>query len=153
MGKGLSTERGSAGIDMILLSFMVLVFLAAPLLLSIFEVYSYVMYGAVWSAATENVLDQVQWQMETEALSECERKLLLDNTQGIFSKDFDALIEDPSKMNWTIRRLIYVTSDPPRLEVQIGVKYKPVTMVGVFICQGGWLELELSRRREFPIDR
>lgn len=153
MEKGLSTERGSAGIDMILLSFMVLIFLAAPLLSGIFEVYCYVMHGVVWSAATENILDQVQWQMETEALSECERKLLLSATQGVFAKDFDALVEDPSKMNWTLKELTYVAGEPPRLEVRVGIKYKPVTMVGVFISRGGWLELELNRRREFPIDR
>lgn len=153
MENGLSTERGSAGIDMILLSLMVLIFLAAPLLSGIFEVYCYVMHGAVWSAATENILDQVQWQMETEALSECQRDLLLNETQAIFAKDFDALVEDPLETDWTLKGLTYMAGEPPSLEVRVGVKYKPVTMVGVFISQGGWLELELNRRREFPIDR
>ncbi len=149
----LSTERGSAGIDMILLSLMVLVFLAAPVLFGVFEVYCYVMHGAEWSAVTENVLDQVQWQMETESLSECERDLLLNQTQDVFAKDFDAMIKDKTEMNWSLKGLTYIESEPPRLEVRVNVKYKPVTMVGVFISQGGWLELELNRRREFPIDR
>lgn len=153
MESELSTERGSAGIDMILLSFMVLVFLAMPLLMSMFEVYNYVMLGAVWSAGTENVLDQVEWQLQTEALSECERNLLLDETRKAFETQFEGMKGERRETAWTIRNLSYVDGDPPKLNVRVSLSYEPVTMVGLFISQGGPLTLELYREREFPIDR
>lgn len=153
MENGLSTERGSAGIDMILWSFLVLVFLAMPLLMSVFEVYSYVMEGSVWSAAAENVLDQVEWQLQTEALSECERTLLLDHTQEVFKNHFDEMAREQKGVSWAIKSLTYTEGEVPRLEVNLQVRYEPFTMIGAFISQGGQLELQLSRQREFPIDR
>lgn len=153
MESGLSTETGSAGIDMILLSFLVLIFLAIPLLMSIFEIYSYVMQGAVWSGATENVLDQVEWQIQTEALSECERTLLLEETREAFKSHFDQVVQSHQGTVWTIPSLDFIEGEPPKIVVDVRIDYEPVTMIGVFISQGGLLELALHREREFPIDR
>lgn len=153
MGNGLLTERGSAGIDMILLSFLILVFLAVPLLMSVFEVYTYVMQGAVWSAATENVLDQVEWQIQTEGLSACERILVLEETRQTFAAHFDGVKGEREGTAWSIQALSYGEQDPPSLAVKVRIRYEPVTMVGLFIGQGSPLAFDLYREREFPIDR
>ncbi len=153
MVKELSTERGSAGIEMVLWSLMLLVFIALPLICAIFEVYTYTLYGVKWSAATENVLDQVEWQMQTESLSECGRDLFLEKTRVMLASEFDALSASNQGEHWNIETLAVIEEDPPQLNIELIVEYDPVTMVGAFISNKDHLEIRLVRQREFPIDR
>lgn len=153
MVKELSTEEGSAGLDMILWSLMLLIFIALPLIGGIFELYTYTLHGVKWSAATENVLDQVEWQLQTEALSECGRELFLEKTRQQFQLNFDELAAENQGTDWRLEELLFREQSPPVLEVDVTVVYPPVTLVGVLIGKEGGLAIHLFRQREFPIDR
>lgn len=152
MGNASLTERGSAGIEMVLWSLLFLIFVTMPFISGIFEIYHYAMKGIHWSAVTENVLDQLEWQIETQALSETRPELLINDLKWAFSETLDPVKSISQNEQWKIEQLTFVEGDPPRIEVTVLIRFEPATLVGEWISKEGLLSLRISRKREFPID-
>lgn len=146
-------ERGSAGVEMVIVSFMLLVFLLAPLMCFLFEVYAYGIHSLRWMTAVENTLDQLEWQLETEALSETGRHISQETARQVLETQFHSLTDGSLEESWTLETCRFTEGNPPLLEVDLAVRYEPSTVVGLLLAQSGELQFNISRVREFPYDR
>ena len=153
MGNALSTESGSAGMEMVLWSFVALIFVFAPLMCFLFETYTYGVYSLRWMTATENALDLLEWELETEALSETSRVVSKERAKIMLNGCLETLGAPETEESWTVEICEYTMAEPPFLEVQIKVAYKPMTMVGALAANSGYLQFRINRIRELAHDR
>jgi hypothetical protein len=153
MASALSTERGSGGIEMIICSFMILVFLMAPLMCFLFEMYTYGIYSLKWTSATENALDSLEWQLETKALSETERIIVQDKAKSSLQAYYKKIENKQAGEEWQIEICEFSKAQPPTLELQLQVMYEPTTVVGLLLSKSGKLHFGINCVREFPSDR
>lgn len=153
MAKELSTETGSAGLEMVLWSFVALIFIFAPLMCFLFETYTYGIYSLRWMTATENALDLLEWELETEALSETSSVISKDKAKVMLNSYFETVKNSESGETWTLEICDYTMAEPPFLEVQIKVEYQPMTMIGALVANSGILQFRINRIRELASDR
>lgn len=149
----LSTERGSGGIEMVILSFMILVFLMAPFMCFLFETYTYGVYSMKWISATENVLDGLEWQLETEALSQTQRVIVQEKAKSYLELYYKKIENKQAGEQWQVEICEFSMTQPPTLEVQLRVMYEPTTVVGLLLSESGKLHFGINCVREFPSDR
>lgn len=153
MANGLSTESGSAGLEMVLWSFVALIFIFAPLMCFLFETYTYGLYSLRWMTATENALDLLEWELETEALSETSSVISKERAKIMLNHYFETVGDSESGETWTVESCEYTMAEPPFLEVQIKVEYQPMTMIGALVANSGNLQFKINRTRELANDR
>lgn len=138
---------------MVIVSFMLLVFLLAPLMCFLFEVYTYGVHSLRWMTAVENTLDQLEWQLETVELSETTRHISQETARQVLEAHFEQVAGDPALESWVLESCQFKQLTPPQLEVVLVVRYEPSTAIGLMLAQSGRLQFAVSRIREFPYDR
>lgn len=153
MGNVLSTERGSAGIEMVLASCMLMLLVLLPLVCFLFEVYIYGIHGVRWMNATENALDALEWELQTPALSQVERRVAVDAYRGVLQTQLNPILLAAAGESYQIEALTLSSEVPPVLKVKLKVSYVPSTMVGAAVAQSGKLSFVIERDRELPCDR
>lgn len=153
MGNVLSTERGSAGIEMVILSSMLLVFVLLPLICFIFEIYLYGIHSVRWMNSVENALDALEWELQTPALSQVERRLVVNAYEETLQAQLNPTLMESSGESYQIESLTLLAQDPPVLKLKLKVFYLPSTMLGAAVAQAGQLSFVIERERELPWDR
>jgi hypothetical protein len=153
MENALLTERGSAGIEMVLWSFMALVLVMMPLICFIFEVYFYGVHSLKWINATDNALDALEWKLETNELSEARERILENQIQADLEAYLRTMKTPTSGEVYQIKVCEFTESTPPCLALQLEVGYDPSTFVGELVATAGKLRFQILRERELPCDR
>ena len=153
MGNALSTERGSAGIEMVLISCMLMLFVLLPLVCFLFEVYIYGVHGVRWMNATENALDALEWELQTPALSQVERRVAVEAYKDVLRVKLNQQVLQAAGERFEIEHLSLVADEPPVLSLKLNVSYIPSTMLGMAVAQSGRLSFVIERERELPCDR
>lgn len=153
MANALSTERGSGGIEMVICSFMILVFLLAPFMCFLFETYTYGVNSLKWTGATENALDSLEWQLQTKALSQTERIIAQEKAKSCLEVYFKKIENKQAGEEWQVEICQFSETQPPKLEIQLQVMYEPTTVVGLLLSESGKLHFGINCVREFPSDR
>ncbi len=151
--KELLTERGSAGIEMVLWSFMVIVFIMMPLICFLFELYIYGLHGLRWGTGVENALDALEWQLQTPALSVVERRMSPESLTTALNSHLNQLRIAETGEVYQIEQLELVGTDPPTLHFRLKVSYEPSTMIGECMATAGRIEMLIEKERELPCDQ
>lgn len=151
--KELLTERGSAGIEMVLWSFMAMVFVMIPLICFLFELYIYGLHDLRWGTGVENALDALEWQLQTPALSVVERRMSTEALTTALNSHLSQLSIAETGEVYQIEQLELVGSDPPTLQFRLKVSYLPSTMIGACMATNGRIEMVIETERELPCDQ
>lgn len=149
-------QKGSAGIGIILWMMMLLIFLLIPLMLFFFELNTHITYGTASGALVDNLLDQVEWHVETPNLSTADVVFRDDALETNIRND----IEERLGLSQNALRLESVDVltkanqglNHATLNVKVVLSYEPNTYLGR-LFSGERIYLEVHRMRESPIDK
>lgn len=148
-------QKGSAGIGVILWMMMLLVFLIIPLMLFFFELNTHITYGTVSGSVVDNLLDQVEWHVETPSLSTADVVFEDVSLKTKLSKDIEEKLSLPQSA-LKLESVDVLTKanqglDHATLNVKVVLSYAPSTYLGR-VFSGERIYLEVHRIRETPID-
>lgn len=152
----LSTNRGSAGMEFILWTFLLLIFILIPVFSFVFEKFMYGVQANRWSAALDNSLDSMEWHLQTEGLARTERDLSISQLTLTLSQSLNALQEQNRDSQWQILDCQFesdASGGHPRILVKVQVRYPAATFIGRALSSDGKMNLVFDRLRELPYDR
>lgn len=151
----LTDKRGSAGIELVIWLLMLMVFLVLPFMLFLFEVNMHIHYAVASAGLVDNLLEQSDWHVATEALAEVEVSLSQQRLEEALRQAINEKLQTPDAALVLENLSVVVEADPTtsvaRLELQATFSYVPVTFLGS-LFSGERMALEVHRIREAPID-
>lgn len=151
----LTDKRGSAGIELVIWLLMLMVFLVLPFMLFLFEVNMHIHYGMASAGLVDNLLEQSDWHVVTEALAEVEVSLSQQHLEEALRQAITEKLQSPETALSLESLSVGVEAEPTtamaRLELQATFSYAPVTFLGS-LFSGERMTLEVRRIREAPID-
>lgn len=156
--RSLSTEKGSAGIEFVLWTFLMIALLWMPLFSFLFEKFNYSAEANKWAAILDNSLDALEWQLDTGKLSTAERGVSEEAVTLFLNKTIDTYGRQKTGQEWQLISCDYLSesesgTNQPLIRIQMSVKYPPATYVGHMLTGADKILLTLERERELPYDR
>ncbi len=148
--KLLINERGSMGIETVLLGFFFLIFLLMPLYFFLYEQYYYSMRANVCAGNLDNALDQIEWNLQTESLASAQRYLSTGEMKEALKREMASMPEMVLKE--ILVEEIY-KEGLPQVSIRVALKYPAKTIVGEILEPDGYLTMTFCRQRELPYDR
>lgn len=156
LARSLSTEKGSAGTELVLWSFMILIFVWLPIFSFVFEKFVFSAQANKWAAVLDNSLDGLEWQLETDALAQADRQVSISEVRLCLSQPMLELQIQNPEIVWWFESCQYDTSmtgGHPKLSVKLRVSYPAATFLGKTFSSDGRVEMSFDRLREMPYDR
>lgn len=140
---------------MVIWLLMLMVFLVLPFMLFLFEVNMHIHYAVASAGLVDNLLEQSDWHVATEALAEVEVSLSQQRLEEALRQAINEKLQTPDAALVLENLSVDVEADPAtsvaRLELQAAFSYVPVTFLGS-LFSGERMALEVHRIREAPID-
>lgn len=156
LARSLSTKKGSAGAELILWTFLILIFVWMPIFSFVFEKFVYSAQANKWAAVLDNSLDGLEWQLQTDALAQADRQVSLSEVKLCLSQPMLEMQSQNPEILWRFDLCQFDKSIPgehPKLLVKLVVFYPAATFLGKVFSSDGRLDLNFDRSRELPYDR
>lgn len=156
--KSLLTDKGSAGIEFVLWTFLLIALLFMPLFSFLFEKFNYSAEANKWAAIMDNSLDALEWQLDTGMLASAQRGVSEEAIALFLKRSIESYSSQKLDQEWTLTSCDYYTeaeseTNQPLIRVGLTVKYPPTTYIGQLLTGSDKIQLTLERERELPFDK